>query len=86
MRIMSIILHDSHASPAAVPIILNHLGLPVDLPTLAPARHTGRGPHEEESEATFRPHDGRYVDDAPTADDYCSDGPGWEEPALAVEE
>lgn len=80
MRIISIILHDP-----IVPKILNHLKLPADLPVLAPARSSGRGPPAEfEVEATPCP---EFVDEAPSTEDYLTDGPGgaairWEEPAF----
>jgi len=78
MRIISIIVHDP-----VVPKILNHLKLSVELPVLAPPRRTGRGPPDDvEAEATSCPEEHWYVDEAPTTEDYLTDGPGWEEPAF----
>lgn len=79
MRIISIIVHDP-----VVPKILNHLKLPVELPTLAPARRPGRDPPDEgEAGATSCP-DEWFADEAPSIEDYLTDGPGWEEPAFEV--
>lgn len=80
MRIISIILHDP-----VVPKILNHLGLPLDLPALAPARRTGRGPPEDGEASALCPDTPWCVDKAPSNEDYLTDGPGWEEPAFGVE-
>jgi len=81
MRIISIITHDP-----VVPKILNYLKLPVELPALAPARRTGRGPPDEgEASAESCPDDRWYVDEAPSNEDYLTDGPGFEEPAIGAE-
>ena len=77
MRIISIITHDP-----VVPTILKHLTLPWDVPVLAPARRTGRGPPEEdEAGATPCPEEHWCVDEAPSNEDYLTNGPGWEDRA-----
>jgi len=68
------------------PTILNHLGIPVDLSTSAPAGHARRGPPEEaEAGAMYCPEDRWYVDEAMSIENYLTDGPGYEEPAFGIE-